>query len=429
MESTQKSPNLDLLQPIYELLQGGDPDSICKKYGLGRDELEQRFQKYQASRRQAALANEAFLGRVGRNEPCPCGSGKKYKKCCLSKHEEARQSMPKDRLDEMEDLARRREKIETEVKKGFELLFTQDYGKAGIFASKLIEEFPEDDRLHDIIVTSAIASEDYDEAFHLCRRRWQIAQEEKAYYQENGFHQREGADRKELVHFYSPSTWLEKLWISQKARDYRVQFPKESGSPLKRTADRLKIANDPNRFQGRSEEGFHVRRETLASELKELAAAGSNALPYVLPLTYTFSWASLFVPELLQACQTDDCVRLLAELSMFRFPYFSQLCLKGLEESGERVIPPIQTVLSENPAFDELKVGLIAVLGNLPTAESFTILVNLTEHQKPYIVNWAAEALGRHKNPEALPYLEKAKERLGELSKIAGAIKDIAATL
>jgi preprotein translocase subunit SecA len=23
--------------------------------------------------------------RVGRNEPCPCGSGKKYKQCCLRK--------------------------------------------------------------------------------------------------------------------------------------------------------------------------------------------------------------------------------------------------------------------------------------------------------------------------------------------------------
>ena len=23
--------------------------------------------------------------KVGRNEPCPCGSGKKYKKCCLNK--------------------------------------------------------------------------------------------------------------------------------------------------------------------------------------------------------------------------------------------------------------------------------------------------------------------------------------------------------
>lgn len=23
--------------------------------------------------------------RVGRNDPCPCGSGKKYKKCCMNK--------------------------------------------------------------------------------------------------------------------------------------------------------------------------------------------------------------------------------------------------------------------------------------------------------------------------------------------------------
>jgi len=22
-------------------------------------------------------------GKIGRNDPCPCGSGKKYKKCCL----------------------------------------------------------------------------------------------------------------------------------------------------------------------------------------------------------------------------------------------------------------------------------------------------------------------------------------------------------
>jgi len=22
------------------------------------------------------------LGKIGRNDPCPCGSGKKYKKCC-----------------------------------------------------------------------------------------------------------------------------------------------------------------------------------------------------------------------------------------------------------------------------------------------------------------------------------------------------------
>ena len=28
------------------------------------------------------------MGKTGRNFPCPYGSGKKYKKCCLPKHEE-----------------------------------------------------------------------------------------------------------------------------------------------------------------------------------------------------------------------------------------------------------------------------------------------------------------------------------------------------
>jgi len=28
-----------------------------------------------------------ITGKIGRNDPCPCGSGKKYKKCCLLKEE------------------------------------------------------------------------------------------------------------------------------------------------------------------------------------------------------------------------------------------------------------------------------------------------------------------------------------------------------
>lgn len=31
------------------------------------------------------IPNENIYKKVGRNEPCPCGSGKKYKKCCLNK--------------------------------------------------------------------------------------------------------------------------------------------------------------------------------------------------------------------------------------------------------------------------------------------------------------------------------------------------------
>ncbi len=34
-----------------------------------------------------SVINKREIGRkVGRNDPCPCGSGKKYKKCCLPKY-------------------------------------------------------------------------------------------------------------------------------------------------------------------------------------------------------------------------------------------------------------------------------------------------------------------------------------------------------
>lgn len=30
-------------------------------------------------------AEESFMEKIGRNDPCPCGSGKKFKKCCINK--------------------------------------------------------------------------------------------------------------------------------------------------------------------------------------------------------------------------------------------------------------------------------------------------------------------------------------------------------
>jgi SWIM/SEC-C metal-binding protein len=44
------------------------------------------------------LAPEQFIARqppaVGRNAPCPCGSGRKYKKCCLTTAAGARSPHP-----------------------------------------------------------------------------------------------------------------------------------------------------------------------------------------------------------------------------------------------------------------------------------------------------------------------------------------------
>jgi len=35
------------------------------------------------------LVEFSVMEKIGRNAPCPCGSGKKYKKCCLPMHQES----------------------------------------------------------------------------------------------------------------------------------------------------------------------------------------------------------------------------------------------------------------------------------------------------------------------------------------------------
>lgn len=40
---------------------------------------EKRKELYKSQKNSKTVVNE---NKVGRNEPCPCGSGKKYKKCC-----------------------------------------------------------------------------------------------------------------------------------------------------------------------------------------------------------------------------------------------------------------------------------------------------------------------------------------------------------
>jgi len=49
--------------------------------------------------------------KIGRNDPCPCGSGKKYKKCCLGKdipyndsHKEDKEIMPIDNIDQTTEM-------------------------------------------------------------------------------------------------------------------------------------------------------------------------------------------------------------------------------------------------------------------------------------------------------------------------------------
>lgn len=418
-----EKPMAHPFDPVLEVLKGSQPDEVCKTYGISKDELNRLTVEYQEFCRRAALQDALPTEKISRNDPCPCGSGKKYKKCCLPIHEEIRRTIPQDELSKRERQIREKKRLEQEIQKGFDLLFNEDFARARKHSEMLLEDYPEDDRLHDILLTSCLALGDYDRAFHIARSRWQVALEEKEIFQESGSHRREREGH--LVHFYSPSTWLEKFWIAQRARIYKDQYPLRSNAKIAELVAELKTANNLKKFPQRDKEGYEVRRKALASTIDALKAIGSDVIPFILPLTYYFSWATLFVPEIIESIGTDDSLRLLAELSMFRYPFFAQACLTALESYGERSIPIIRETIEQHKAFDELKVGMIMVLGKIPTPESFNILIKLTEHENPYVVNWVAQALAGHQNPDALPYLERAKERLGELSKIAGAIKDL----
>lgn len=88
----------DLLAPIYEYYhQPYDLSSLQKKERqflqekMDKDPLRQELLKMSNNiMKQAAQKNPK--SKVGRNDPCPCGSGKKYKKCCLNND---RNSLPR----------------------------------------------------------------------------------------------------------------------------------------------------------------------------------------------------------------------------------------------------------------------------------------------------------------------------------------------
>ncbi len=75
-----------LLDQIRAVLQDKKyVERLKRHYGLFRDAIEREAE---GNGRQGDSTNSnrnvlPSLPRVGRNDPCPCGSGKKYKKCCL----------------------------------------------------------------------------------------------------------------------------------------------------------------------------------------------------------------------------------------------------------------------------------------------------------------------------------------------------------
>jgi preprotein translocase subunit SecA len=61
-------------------MQPARPEEQAKQIER-RQQQQQKELQFQAGPAQAEAPKPVRAAKVGRNDPCPCGSGKKYKKC------------------------------------------------------------------------------------------------------------------------------------------------------------------------------------------------------------------------------------------------------------------------------------------------------------------------------------------------------------
>ena len=410
------------LEPVLKLLQGGDPEVIARHAGITREELlKMRDDLLAQAERERAKAVAPPPGKVGRNEPSPCGSGKKYKLCCLKKHEAAGHANDMA----LKATQKEQERLIKRIEKAFGLLGSRQYDEAIRFASKVIQQYPNEDRLHDIIATSHLYAGDCQKAIEICRQRLNVAESEKSFFIEHGRYRDAEIDKPPLSYYYPPLTWLQKYWIALKAKDYEAMYPVKENKNILALVQRLQTADDPDLFPEKNSQGFELRKNTLKKTLDKLKATGSENIPYLLPLACKYSWAGLFVPEILFSYKTDMAVRSLIDISMFGFAYASGASLNYLEKLGETAIPHIEEAFSRDKTFDPIKTGIVSVLGNIRSPAAYDLLLRLLEHKSSHIVNWAGDALGKFNNINALSAMIAANEKIGGEKMIDTAIQKL----
>jgi hypothetical protein len=412
------------LEPVLELLQGGNPDAIARKSGITKKHLFRiRDDLLAQVEREQAKATDAPPKKIGRNAPCPCGSGKKYKHCCLGKQAVAGYAEQTGKAEPRTARKAEQSRLIKRIEKAFSLLHSGRYTEAIEQASTLITRYPNEDRLHDIVATGHLYAGKFKTAIDICRHRLAVAESEKSYFIEHGRYRDSEIDQPVLSYYYPPLTWLQKYWIASRSRDYQALVPLEENAAIVELVEALRTADDATRFPGNQTQGLELRRHALKETLETLKSMGPDVIPYLLPLAGRYSWAGLFVPEILSVYPTALASRILIDISMFGFDYASGASLHYLEERQDAVIPDIQAAFSRDKEFDPIKTGIVSVLGNMQTPAAYALLLDLLSHESPHIVNWAGDALGKFENVEALQAMVAASERIGGELMIEAAIR------
>jgi tetratricopeptide (TPR) repeat protein len=80
------------------------------------------------------------MTKTGRNAPCPCGSGKKYKKCCLLREDGSKRYSPKPKEVRFTPVYTPLDRLSNSV---VDLIKENKLDEAEAVSRKLLEEYPD----------------------------------------------------------------------------------------------------------------------------------------------------------------------------------------------------------------------------------------------------------------------------------------------
>ena len=76
------------------------------------------------------------MAKIGRNDPCPCGSGKKYKKCCLNNSPQENDKIIQGYIKDVIALDNLSNSINSLIEK-------KDFQKAQAVCQQLLDDYPD----------------------------------------------------------------------------------------------------------------------------------------------------------------------------------------------------------------------------------------------------------------------------------------------
>lgn len=431
MKKSQKKPSQKQITAfdislVNELLAGGRIDTIAKKGNITSEELLQLKERvllfFSIEQLQEARKNV----KIGRNDPCPCGSGKKYKNCCMGKEREESKQTVLSMISKIEAEEKEREKkITNIVQEALNLFSTGKYHQSIDKVAKVLREHPHEDRLHDVLQLSLIYLNRPAEAVKICRSRWLEAVKDKTFIRTHGYPKRTRDEIAPASPGFPPTAWLSKYWVSLKALEYSSQKQLHNNPEITDAIFELKSADDLKKFPQTQNEGLKIRKKELSEVSNKLIQFGDIILSEIAPFTYRYSWTCLMLPDILSALNTDKASLMLIDIVMFQIPYASEASMKHLVEKGPAIIPLIRRVLGQNKEFDPIKTGLISVLAMIKHPDSFELLMGLLNHPDVHVVNWTGGALAQYGDVSALPKMKAARNRIGSEPRLEWGIEQL----